>query len=57
MENPAELERQYDEAKKNMDWKTMAAIMLKVYPEQAVVPQAKRKAKVNPLQEGCRLNE
>lgn len=57
MENPAELKRQYDEAKKNMDWKTMAAIMLKVYPEQAVVPQAKRKAKVNPLQEGCRLNE
>ena len=53
MEYLVELERQYGEAKKNRDWKTMAAIMLKVYPEHATPPQAKRKAKIKPLQAGA----
>jgi len=57
MENIKELERQYFEAMKAMDWKTMANIMRLVYSEPDVMPQAKRKAKIKPLQAGCRLNE
>jgi hypothetical protein len=33
MQDLTELEKLYNEAKKNKDWKEMAAIMLKVYPE------------------------
>jgi hypothetical protein len=36
MGNLSELEKQYNEAKKNKGWKQMAAIMLKVYPEHKV---------------------
>ena len=57
MDNLKELEKQYNEARNAMDWQRMAAIMRLVYPEPADTPQAKRKAKIKPLQAGCRLNE
>jgi len=57
MKNLEELEKQYNEAKIQMDWQTMANIMRLVYPEPDVTPQAKRKSKIKPLQAGCRLNE
>lgn len=57
MEYLIELEIQYYEARKAMDWQTMANIMRLVYPEPDDIPQAKRKGKIKPLQEGCRLNE
>lgn len=57
MENLKELEKQYYEARDAMDWQSMAAIMRKVYPEPDITPQPMRKAKMDPLVEGCRLNE
>jgi len=57
MENLEELEKQYNEARNAMDWQTMANIMRLVYPEPDDTPQPKRKAKIKPLQAGCRLNE
>ena len=57
MENLKELEKQYNKARNAMDWQRMAAIMLLVYPEHDIQQQAKRKAKIKPLQAGCRLNE
>lgn len=50
MKNLEELEKQYNEAKIQMDWQKMAAIMLLVYPEPDVQPPAKHKAKIKPLQ-------
>lgn len=56
METLHELEKQYNEAKKQKDWKRMTAIMFLVYPEHATSQQPKRNAKIKPLQAGCRLN-
>lgn len=57
MENLKELERQYYEARDMMDWQTMVDIMKLVYPDTKVTLQAMRKAKIKPLQEGCRISE
>ena len=57
MENLKELVRQYIEALGAMDWQKMANIMRFIYPEPDVMPQPRRKAKIKPLQAGCRLNE
>lgn len=50
MEDLAELEKQYSEAKEHMDWQKMAAIMLKVYPEHDQPSQeTKRKSNIKTL--------
>jgi hypothetical protein len=41
METLQELEKQYNEAKKQRNWQMMAAIMLKVYPEHHEQPKQK----------------
>ena len=57
MKNLKELARQYIEARGAMDWQKIANIMRFIYPEPDVTQQSRRKAKIKPLQAGCRLNE